>query len=111
MNSDLTFSHSFGVRGSQPGQFQGPWCIATDSKGMVYVTNCENHRVQKFTPEGVFVAQFGKEEEGGGLKCPRGIVIDTTADIVYISSEHKVSMFTTDGKFIAEFGRCGDGEG
>ena len=110
MNSDLTFSHTFDVKESQPGQFNYPSCIATDSKGMVYITDCGNDQVQKFTLEGVFLSKFrrGGSEE---FKHVRGIAIDTTTDTVYISSDHKVSMFTSDGKFLAEFGQVGGGEG
>ena len=75
---------------------------------MVYITDCGNNRVQKFTSEGEFVLQFGKE--GGELNRAHGIAIDTTTDTVYISSDHKISVFTTDGKFLQEFGRQGSGD-
>ena len=33
--------------GAEPGQFSNPWCMALDSKGNLYVTDSQNHRVQK----------------------------------------------------------------
>ena len=38
--------------GSQNGQFNGPYYIAIDKYGAVYVTDSNNHRVQKFDPNG-----------------------------------------------------------
>ena len=52
MNPDLTFSRSFGSKGSGNGQFKSPYDIAIDSEGLVYVTDYGNNRIQKFSPEG-----------------------------------------------------------
>ena len=39
LNSDLTFSSSFGKQGSGKGQFSNPWGIACDKTGKVYVVS------------------------------------------------------------------------
>ena len=52
LNPDLTFSHSFGSEGSANGQFKYLCDIAIDSQGVVYVTDCDNNRIQKFSPDG-----------------------------------------------------------
>ena len=111
MNPDLTFSHSFGKKGSANGQFQYPCDIAIDSQGLVYVTDAGNHRIQKFTQNGKFVAQFGSYGSGPRqLNRPHGITIDTAGTgLVYVSEEgnHRVSVFTSDGVFVSSFGRYG----
>ena len=111
LNPDLTFSHSFGSRGSANGQFQYPHHIAIDSQGLVYVADFGNHRIQKFSPDGKFVAQFGSRSSGPGqLNSPWGITIDTAGTgLVYVSewSNHRVSVFTSDGVFVSSFGRRG----
>ena len=56
LNPDLSFSHSFGSHGSQAGQFILPYDMSTDDEGMVYITDCGNACVQKFTLQGEFVA-------------------------------------------------------
>ena len=67
--------------------------------------------MQKFSPEGEFIAQFGKKGTGEGeLSEPRGIAIDAITGNVYVSSEHKISTFSSTGKFITEFGGKGPGE-
>ena len=108
LNPDLTFSHSFGKKGSANGRFQFPFDIAIDSQGLVYVTDSGNHRIQKFNPNGKFVAQFGSKGSGPGqLNRPHGITIDTAGTgLVYVSVEynHRVSVFTSDGVFVSSFG-------
>ena len=43
LNSDLTFSSSFGVPGSGKGQFDHPRGIACNSSGNVYVADHMNY--------------------------------------------------------------------
>ena len=53
LNSDLTFSNSFGRKGSGRGQFVGIHGIACDSTENVYVVDADNHRIQLFTADGM----------------------------------------------------------
>ena len=46
LNSDLTFSNTFGRKGSGRGQFDGMCDTACDSIGNVYVVDGNNHRIQ-----------------------------------------------------------------
>ena len=77
----------------------------------MYVAEFGNHCIQKFTPNGKFVAQFGSEGSGPGqLNRPRGITIDTAGTgLVYVSEygNHRVSVFTSDGVFVSSFGKDG----
>ena len=111
LNSDLTFSSTFGKKGKGigKGQFKDPRSIAFDSTGKVYVTDSSNHRIQVFTASGKFLRIFGRYGEGRGeLNCPAGIRVDTN-DIVYVSevANGRVSVFTCEGQFITSFGRKG----
>ena len=111
-NSDLTFAHSFGSKGSGNGKFLFPFNIAIDMDGLVYVTDCDNHRVQKFTPDGQFVAWFGggKGAGFGQLDKPSGIAIDNAGTgLVYVSEggNSRISVFTRDGDFVRCFGGKG----
>jgi DNA-binding beta-propeller fold protein YncE len=49
---------SWGEPGSGPGQFHIPHGIAIDGQGTVYVADRENSRIQLFTPEGKFLAEW-----------------------------------------------------
>jgi len=55
---DLAYSHSFGGRGSGPGQFQTCHGVAVDTRGkepMLLVCDRENRRIQRFKLDGTFV--------------------------------------------------------
>ena len=85
LNSDLTFSSTFGKEGSGKGQFKYPWNIACDSTGKMYVTDGGNHHIQVFTAGGKFLRMFGRYgEDRGELNWPVGITADTN-DMVYVS--------------------------
>lgn len=80
-----------GVQGSAPGEFGAPYSVAVDpASGDVYVAErvqgeASGERVQKFTPQGAFVLEIGREvnettrgnlctheeEVNEGVKCKR----------------------------------------
>ena len=75
--------------------------MACDSRGIVYVTDCNNHRVQSFSADGQFMSSFGnKGSQPGQLYHPHGICIDST-DTVYVTDRnHRVSAFSRHGQFL-----------
>ena len=100
LNADLTFSHSFG-----DNMFSGPFGIAIDTKGMVYVTDSDRGVVLKFTPDGNHLATIGsKGDQPHQFSWPAFICIDSN-DTMYVTdkSKHRVMVFTTEGKFLGSF--------
>ena len=109
LNSDLTFSNTFGKFGRNKGEFDYPWGIACDSTGNVYVADFGNNRIQVFTSTGKFLRMFGSRGEGDGeLNRPIGIALDVQ-DKVYVSDSknNRVSVFTSEGQFVMSFGSRG----
>ena len=48
-----------------------------DAQGAVYVADWRNDRIQKFTPDGQFVARFGESGQGDGqFNRPSGVAVD-----------------------------------
>ena len=58
---------SWGEAGTDPGQFNLPHNLVTDSDGLVYVADRENHRVQIFDGAGRYQAQWNHLHRPCGL--------------------------------------------
>jgi len=92
---------------SSPGELDMPWGITVDNNGDVYVADWNNHRVQKFTADGNFVAQFGSHgTHRGQLNYPNSVAVDPEGD-VYICDwsengweQGRVHIFEKDGHFL-----------
>ncbi len=75
---DGTLITTWGKHGKAEGQIDTPHGIALDSAGQVYVADRVNNRIQIFSPDGKFVAewkQFGR---------PSDVVIDKN-DVMYVN--------------------------
>ena len=105
LNSDLTFSHTFGSEGRTKGKLMQPNGVALDSEGFVFVADTFNHRIQRFSPNGDPLFDIGSEgSKPGEFKHPEKLVIAN--DYIYVT-EHdnsRISVFKTDGKFVRCFG-------
>ena len=102
LNSDLTFSSTFGEYGIDQEHFRYPLGIACDSTGKVLVADSGNNRIQVFTAEGRFLRMFGRHGQGKGeLDWPSGVAIDSN-NLVYVSEDrnHRVSVFTSEYQFV-----------
>jgi DNA-binding beta-propeller fold protein YncE len=93
------------------GTFYEPWGIAVDPSGFVYVTDTWNHRIQKFSPAGTLITQwgyFGQAETATAFWGPRDIVVDREGRVYVTDTGNKrVVVFDGNGNFITEFGSAG----
>jgi DNA-binding beta-propeller fold protein YncE len=94
-----------GGRGTGKGEFDSPHGIAADRTGNVYIADTNNGRIQKFSPEGVFVTTLGIKGTGyGQLGEPNGLAVDRTGNIyVADASNHRVLKLAPDGTLIDEW--------
>ena len=111
-SSEFKYETSFGNKGSEPGNFNGPRGIAIDTDDNVYVVDRDNSRIQKFDYTGNFIDQFGSEDERSLLVIPWGISIDKF-DNIYVSSagSNQIKKFDKNGRLIKYWGESGKGEG
>jgi tripartite motif-containing protein 71 len=66
------------------------------SDGSVYVADTDNHRIQKFTYEGVFVSKWGARGSGDGkFQDPVGVAAASDGS-VYVAdrSNHRIQKFS-----------------
>ena len=80
--------------GTGYSEFNIPLGVAFDKAGRVYITDGPNDRIQVFTEDGEYIAQFGDKEGDGRLKFPSAVCIDKN-DILYVTEvdNHCISAF------------------
>ena len=98
------FSYTFGQYGKQPGYFNHPRDLMLNSnEDQLFITDCHNHRVQVFTPNGQFLRIFGNFTDiPFKLQYPVGIYY--TPDnhlLISFNSNHCVLVFEEDGRFVS----------
>ena len=111
--ANSTFIKAFGAKGSGPGEFDGPTGIVADADDNLYITDQNNHRVQKITPEGRHLLSFGSEGNGDGeFNMPWGISLAPDGSVFVADWRNdRIQQFSADGEFIAKYGESGDGDG
>ena len=102
----------FGGYGTGEGQFTYITDIVLDSSGNIYT--CDYGRtdcVQKFKPDGTFLAKWTFDEQGG-LNRPMALARDSR-DNIYLadSCNHRVIKMTSGGAVLAILGAPGGAEG
>ena len=96
------FSQAFGV-----STLAGPYGVATDARGDVWVTDTGHDRVAEFTASGRLLTMFGS-----GLDQPEGIATDARGDVWVADTGHdRVVEFSAGGRRLAAFGSAGSGRG
>jgi DNA-binding beta-propeller fold protein YncE len=100
--------------GARHGQFNRPCGVVVGPDGRVYVVDTLNHRIQQFSPEGLFLAQWGTLGAGEGqLDTPWGVAVDTPRRRLLVSDwrNDRLQAFDLEGAFLATIGRPGTGPG
>jgi len=80
-SKDGQFIKTWGKKGSAPGEFDLPHCLAFDSKGRLFVGDRNNNRIQIFDQDGNYI------EEWKQFSRPSGIFIDQRGTIYVADSE------------------------
>ena len=110
---DSEYYGNFGSFGNKDGQFEWPSGGAIDSRGRVYISDEQLHRISVFDHSGAFLSQWGAHGSGeGDLDTPSGIAFDDQ-DNLYVSDtyNHRIQKFTAGGRFLLSFGSQGQGNG
>ena len=112
-SASLALVQEWGSPGSGNGQFNEPTDVAAAPNGDVYVSDRENHRIQKFTNGGQFLLAWGGFGTGNGqFNAPMSVAVDAAGD-VYVTDRGntRVQKFNPDGVFLTAWGEAGTGPG
>jgi DNA-binding beta-propeller fold protein YncE len=95
----------WGRQGTTKGDFMSPTGIAVNAQNEIIVVD-KWGRIQKFTTEGVPVAEFAKLGSGEGeLSRPLGLCLDAEGNIyVADTGNNRIEKFTPGGKVITLWG-------
>ena len=109
---DGKFVLKWGTKGSGPGQFDLPHGIALDKNGRVYVADRSNRRVQVFSGDGRFIAEWKDPSMGR----PYDVAIGSDG-LAYVADggdspkeppdRSGVAVLRLDGTLVEQFGRFG----
>jgi sugar lactone lactonase YvrE len=99
------FIKTWGGKGTEPGKFDVAHGLAIDAKGLLWVTDRENQRIQIFDQDGKYI----REVKYAGLPCS----LDIGRQNIYMVNGFagQVLKLDLDGKVLAATGKAGNGVG
>lgn len=116
---------SWGRKGSGPGEFNGPLGITLDPSGNLWVADGYNHRLQRFSRDGVLLGIVGGFGRGAGeFVTPTWVTFDaagnyyvseTNSDPANVAAEdlahQRIQKFDSGGRFLLQWGSLGEAGG
>src|SRR5713226_4040185 len=104
--------HVFNTFQSQPsflGNVTGPFGLAIDASGTIYVADAGDNTIKKLSPTGQLLASWGKTGSAPGeLSWPQGVALDPQGN-VYVAdfNNSRIQKFSSTGTLLAVFGNTG----
>lgn len=82
--------------------FNVPSDIVLDDDGNIYILDAGNDRIQKFDPEGKFLASFGREGQGPGeFQSPTSLDFDAEGNLIVADRRsRKIQIFSPEGSLL-----------
>jgi DNA-binding beta-propeller fold protein YncE len=121
---EYRFVGQWGKSGTGTGHFRRPVSVAVGSSNTVYVVDQDNHRIQKFNGDGMFLTAWGMRAEGpilgsggagntaGQFRVPSGVACDDAGNVFVCEwGKSRVQAFSPDGAFLRKWGGEGKNQG
>ncbi len=99
------FVREWGRKGAGKGEFSACVGVAISPEGEVFTSELRTQRVQRFTPDGDFLAAFPVQPHAAGL------AVDEHGVYVGHWNSHKVAVYSRSGELLREWGKQGAGDG
>jgi DNA-binding beta-propeller fold protein YncE len=101
LSQDGVVLGTFGSHGTRPGQFISPVGVAVDRSGNIYVSDGDLNRINKFSPDGKFLAKWGDGNGRGALSSPAGEAFDPHGHLwVADLYNNRIVEYSTSGKYL-----------
>jgi DNA-binding beta-propeller fold protein YncE len=104
--------HVFNTFQSHPtfiGNVTGPFGLAVDASGSIYVADAGDNTIKKLSPTGQLLAIWGKTGSAPGeLSWPQGVAVDAQGNVyVADANNSRIQKFSSTGTLLAVFGNTG----
>jgi DNA-binding beta-propeller fold protein YncE len=94
-----------GGKGLSRGHLDFPRGLVVDRSGNILVSDTNNGRIERFSPDGAFLNTFGGPGHNPGeFQEPNGLAVDSGGNI-YVADvgNHRVQKLTANGQFISQW--------
>lgn len=99
---------TMGGTGTGPGRLRSPGGIATTWSGDLFVADCGNSRVVRFTKDGRFVSAWGSDR----LRCPTDLTINSQGHVLVLDRDRReVFEFQANGSYVRSWASRTTSEG
>jgi DNA-binding beta-propeller fold protein YncE len=101
--------NTFQIHPSSFGTVTGPYGLAVDTSGTIYVGDAGDNTIKKLSPAGKVLATWGKTGSAPGeLSWPEGVAVDAQGN-VYVAdfNNSRIQKFSSTGTLLAIFGNTG----
>ena len=109
----LAFTAKFGSEGLGKGQFNHPLDVALDTAGDIWVDDRNNDRLEKFSPTGTFIAEYGSKGSGNDqFSNSWALAINQSSGNIYVADtgNNRMEELNSSGEFVRTFGTEGTGK-
>ena len=97
--------------GKKLGQLDKPKSVAVSPKGLIYVAEKGNNRIQVFNSEAYHLFSFGEKSGSNRMVAPYGLFVRADTVYVTLTNQHAIQAYTAEGAFVRQKGREGREEG
>jgi len=96
-------------------RFSGPWALAVDAAGVLYIADRFNHTIRKMTPDGTVTTIAGTagsvgSQDGTGAAArfnnPQGIAVDSAGTIYVADTNNHIIRSITSGNVVTKISGC-----
>ena len=104
-----TYLSRFGTWGVGPGEFQSPKGLCADDKGCLWVSDCDNNRIQKFEQNGRNLSIIPHDNSIVMMKPVDVTVVHDNTIWVLTGSDPSVFHLSSGGELLTQFASLGKG--